>query len=103
MGTPFVNQLMLGFGLPLALQINVPSSPGDNTKFLGAVIQYGAAGVRKRNTAIIFQNYLQKTMRHNNGNNKRIQTVCIGIYIHLHGEFFCTHNIQGLSDKIYFG
>lgn len=57
MGTPFANQLMLGFGLPLALQINVPSSPGDKTKFLGAVIQYGAAGVRKRNTAIIFQNY----------------------------------------------
>lgn len=45
MGTPFANQLILGFGLPLALQISVPSSPGDKTKFLGAVIQYGAAGL----------------------------------------------------------
>lgn len=74
MGTPFANQLILGFGLPLALQINVPSSPGDKTKFLGAVIQYGAAGFKKRKTAIIFQNYVQKIKRHRHGNQKIIQT-----------------------------
>jgi len=74
MGTPFANQFMFGFGLPLALQINVPSSPGDKTKFLGAVIQYGAAGVKKRNTAIFFQNYVQKIIRHSHGNHKIIQT-----------------------------
>lgn len=72
MGTPFANQLILGFGLPLALQINVPSSPGDKTKFLGAVIQYGAAEFKKRKTALIFQNYTQKIIRH--GNQKIIQT-----------------------------
>lgn len=74
MGTPFANQLILGFGLPLALQINVPSSPGDKTKFLGAVIQYGAAGVRKKITAIIFQNYIQKIIRHSHSNHKIIHT-----------------------------
>lgn len=74
MGTPFANQLILGFGLPLALQINVPSSPGDKTKFLGAVIQYGAAGFKKRKTGIIFQNYVQKTIRLRHSNQKIIQT-----------------------------
>lgn len=74
MGTPFANQLILGFGLPLALQINVPSSPGDKTKFLGAVIQYGAAVFKKRKKAIIFQNYVQKIIRHRHGNQKVIQT-----------------------------
>lgn len=49
-GTPFDNQLILGLGLPLALQIRVPSSPGDSTRFWGAMIQYGAASWRKENT-----------------------------------------------------
>lgn len=73
MGTPFANQLILGFGLPLALQINVPSSPGDKTKFLGAVIQYGAAGFKKKKTAITFQKFVQKIIRHMHGNHKIIQ------------------------------
>lgn len=47
-GTPFNNQLILGLGMPLALQIRVPSSPGDSTRFWGAIIQYGAALLRKR-------------------------------------------------------
>lgn len=82
MGTPFANQLILGFGLPLALQINVPSSPGDKTKFLGAVIQYGAAGVRKKNTAIIFQNYIQKIIMHSHSNQEIVQTRYAQIQIH---------------------
>lgn len=43
-GTPFTSQVMDGLGVPLALQVSTPLSPGARTRFLGAPsIQYGAA------------------------------------------------------------
>lgn len=44
MGIPFMAQVMVGLGVPLALQIKLPLSLGASTRFLGALIQYGAAG-----------------------------------------------------------
>lgn len=49
MGTPFANQFMLGLGLPLALQIKLLPSPGDNTRLVGSFIQYGAAERKREN------------------------------------------------------
>lgn len=44
MGMPFIAQVMDGFGVPLALQVSTPFSPGARTRFRGAPpIQYGAA------------------------------------------------------------
>lgn len=44
MGMPFIAQVMEGLGVPLALQVSTPFSPGARTRFLGApLIQYGAA------------------------------------------------------------
>lgn len=37
-------QVMVGLGVPLALQIKLPLSLGASTRFLGVLIQYGAAG-----------------------------------------------------------
>lgn len=44
MGMPFIAQLTEGLGVPLALQVKTPFSPGARTRFLGGpLIQYGAA------------------------------------------------------------
>lgn len=44
MGMPFIDQVMEGLGVPLALQVSTPFSPGARTRFLGApLIQYGEA------------------------------------------------------------
>lgn len=44
MGIPFMAQETEGLGVPLALQVSVPLSPGARTRFLGAPLsQYGAA------------------------------------------------------------
>lgn len=42
-GRPFMDQRMLGLGCPRARQVMTPVSSGARTRFLGALIQYGAA------------------------------------------------------------
>ena len=36
--TPFIDHLMEGLGVPLALQVRTPFSPGARTRFLGAPV-----------------------------------------------------------------
>lgn len=48
MGTPFMNQVMVGLGLPLARHVNIPCSFGARTRLRGELIQYGAAGYQKK-------------------------------------------------------
>lgn len=44
MEMPFIAQVMVGLGVPLAKQDSLPLSPGARTRFLGGTsIQYGAA------------------------------------------------------------
>lgn len=47
-GTPFIAQVTDGLGMPLALQVSTPFSPGARTRLRGgALIQYGAAENRR--------------------------------------------------------
>ena len=51
MGMPFMAQVMEGLGVPLALQVSTPFSPGARTRFLGVpLIQYGAAENRREHS-----------------------------------------------------
>jgi len=78
-GTPFNNQLILGLGLPLAPHVSLPSSPGDSTRFWGAMIQYGAALWMKEKNPQTFESYKysSKSSMRNYFNNKNIlQNIC---------------------------
>lgn len=44
MGTPLTDQAIWGLGSPLTLQVRMPVSFGARIRFLGALIQNGAAG-----------------------------------------------------------
>lgn len=50
--SPFIVQVMEGLGMPFALQVSTPFSPGARTRFLGVpLIQYGAAENRIEDSA----------------------------------------------------
>lgn len=61
MGTPLTNQLIFGFGLPLTRQVRIPVSLGARIRFLGALIQNGAAGKTKNIRCVFGENLTEKS------------------------------------------
>lgn len=64
MGTPFMDQVMVGLGSPLARQVKAPFSFGAKIRLRGELIQYGAAGDHNWKTNKNTESGLKKVSSH---------------------------------------